>query len=137
MWRRYRWAARSPRRPVIVHAGDMALAEDTRVGLPPGPSDPQIVQAVRYTWRVPPRAPPWHARFGETFTLRLPGLEPAVITSDRELIRHMLTGDPHQRRHANDILAPALGTQSVMLLEPAPHLRRRRLLLPPFHGERI
>jgi cytochrome P450 len=60
-----------------------------------------------------------------------------VITADRSLVKHLVTGDPKARRHANDILAPVLGTGSVMLLEPDQHLERRRLLLPPFHGERV
>jgi cytochrome P450 len=60
-----------------------------------------------------------------------------VVTTDRALIRHMLTGDPLTRRHANDILGALLGDGSVMVLEPEHHIARRRLLLPAFHGERI
>ena len=35
------------------------------------------------------------------------------------------------------MLAPFLGEESVLVLEPAEHLRRRKMLLPPFHGERV
>ncbi len=38
---------------------------------------------------------------------------------------------------ANSILGPLLGPRSVMLLEEPEHVRRRRLMLPPFHGERM
>lgn len=34
-------------------------------------------------------------------------------------------------------MRPLLGDRSVFLLDPARHLQRRRLLLPPFHGERV
>jgi cytochrome P450 family 135 len=105
--------------------------------LPPGPREPGLVQALRYTWRFPPYTEALHARFGASYTLRLPGLPPTVVTTDRGLVRHMLTGDPLVRRHANDILEPFLGKRSVMLLEPDDHIARRRLLLPPFHGERV
>src|SRR5438552_3246305 len=37
----------------------------------------------------------------------------------------------------NNILRPFLGDASVLLLDGAEHLRQRRLLLPPFHGERM
>jgi hypothetical protein len=84
----------------------------------------------RYTARL-------HARFGHSYTLRVPGLPPTVVTSDRALIRQMLTGDPLARRHANDILGALLGERSVMMLEPGDHIARRRTLLPPFHGEQI
>lgn len=121
------------------HSAAMAVtaAPARTVGLPPGPSGSPWVLAARYTWRFPASTREWHARFGPSYTLRLPGLEPAVLTTDRSLVRHLLTGEPARRRHANDILEPALGSRSVMLLEPEPHLARRRLLLPPFHGERV
>jgi cytochrome P450 len=35
------------------------------------------------------------------------------------------------------VLEPALGPNSVLTLDDAPHMRQRKLLLPPFHGERI
>ena len=34
-------------------------------------------------------------------------------------------------------LRPIMGPRSVLLLEGAEHLSRRRLMLPPFHGERM
>jgi cytochrome P450 len=96
-----------------------------------------VVQALEYTLRFPRYTERLHARFGNSYTLRIPGLPPTVVTTDRELIRHMLTGDPLMRRHANDILGALLGDGSVMVLEPDRHIARRRLLLPAFHGERI
>jgi cytochrome P450 family 135 len=34
-------------------------------------------------------------------------------------------------------LLPIMGPRSVLLLEGADHLARRRVMLPPFHGERM
>ena len=65
------------------------------------------------------------------------GLAPSVVTTDRDVIRRLFTGDPNKKRHANDILREALGDRSLLLLEPAEHLARRKLLSPPFHGERV
>jgi cytochrome P450 len=95
------------------------------------------LHAVRYTWGFERFTARQHERHGPNWTLRLPGLEDAVVTSDREFIKTLLTGDPLERRHANDILRRVLGDGSVMQLEPAEHLERRKTLLPPFHGERI
>ncbi len=95
------------------------------------------LHAFRYTYRFHAFTAAQHARHGANWMLRLPGLPDAVVTSDRKVIKGLLTGDPLARRHANDILARVLGTESVLLLEPAPHLERRKLLLPPFHGDRI
>jgi cytochrome P450 len=38
---------------------------------------------------------------------------------------------------ANDILAPMIGSDSLLLLDGDDHLALRRVLLPPFHGERM
>ena len=61
----------------------------------------------------------------------------SVVTTDRDAIRRLLTGDPLVKRHANDLLREALGDRSLLLLEPGEHLARRKLLTPPFHGERV
>ena len=78
-----------------------------------------------------------HARYGDSFTARIGGLPPSVITRDREVIKRLLTGDPLSKRHANDLLREVLGDRSLLLLEPSEHLVRRKLLSPPFHGERV
>jgi cytochrome P450 len=35
------------------------------------------------------------------------------------------------------VLEPALGTRSLLLLDGSEHLRQRKLMLPPFHGQRM
>lgn len=89
------------------------------------------------TWRYAEFSDRGHARFGDTFTVRIGGLGALVLTKDRDAIRRLYTGDPLSKRHANDLLRPFVGDQSVLVLEPAEHLARRRMLLPPFHGERV
>ena len=50
-------------------------------GLPPGPRQPGLVQALEYTMRFPRYTARLHARFGHSYTLRIPGLPPTVVTS--------------------------------------------------------
>lgn len=104
--------------------------------LPPGPRTGPLL-TLRYTFDQPRLFAQCRARYGKTFSMRLVGFPPAVVTSDREVIKRLLTGDPLKRRHANDVLKPFLGERSLLLLEPGDHLARRRLELPPFHGEAI
>jgi cytochrome P450 len=56
-----------------------------------------------------------------------------------EDIKAIFTGDPDVLRagEANGALAPVVGPRSVLLLDGPEHLRHRRLLMPPFHGERM
>jgi cytochrome P450 len=79
------------------------------------------------------------ARFGDMFTLRIANEGEWVITSDPDTIRQVFTGDPRllHAGAANSILLPVLGPNSVLLLDDAPHLSQRRLMLPAFHGERM
>jgi cytochrome P450 family 135 len=105
--------------------------------LPPGPRLPPALQAILRIWRYAEFSDRGHARYGDTFTVRVGGLPTGVLTRDRDAIRRLFTGDPLAKRHANDLLRPILGEQSLLVLEPAEHLARRKMLLPPFHGDRV
>lgn len=96
-----------------------------------------MAQAVLWTRRYPEFTAKARERYGPTYTVRIGGTPTSVVTVDREAVRRLFTGNPLTKRHANDILRPVVGDRSVMLLEPAEHLQRRKLLLPPFHGERV
>jgi cytochrome P450 len=106
--------------------------------LPPGPTKPAAWQALR--WIVRPEATllAARARFGDVFTLQLP-FGKRVVLADPEAIKAVFTGDPDLFRagEANAPLEPVLGASSILLLDGSAHLRQRRLLLPPFHGERL
>jgi len=80
-----------------------------------------------------------HERCGDYFTLRPTADREIVVTADPEAVRRVFTGDPDllHAGEGNITLAPLLGPGSVLLLDGAEHLRHRRLLLPPFHGERM
>jgi cytochrome P450 len=95
------------------------------------------VQALLWGLRFPSFTARAHRTYGPTFTVRVGGLKPSVVTVDRDGIRRLLTGDPLTKRHASDQLKPLFGERSIVVLEPAEHLERRRLLLPPFHGDSV
>jgi cytochrome P450 len=95
------------------------------------------VQTLWYTFDQPGFFARCRRQFGSTWTLQLPGFPPVVITTDRDAIKRLFTGDPAKRRHGNDLLRRILGDSSLMLLEPTEHLARRRLELPPFHGQAV
>jgi cytochrome P450 len=62
-----------------------------------------------------------------------------VFTTDPEAIRQVFAGDPDKLHagKANSILKPLLGDHSLLLLDGPDHFRERRLMMPPFHGERM
>ncbi len=107
--------------------------------LPPGPRGPALVQTFRM-FRQPYRFLERCAeRYGERFTLRLLGGRTLVMLSDSEGVKDLFSGDPEDL-HAGEInryLTPVLGWNSLLMLDGERHLRERRLLAPPFHGERL
>lgn len=108
-------------------------------GLPPGPRMPSTLQAVAWARRPLPFLERCQKHFGDIFTIDVKHAGTWVILADPEDVKKVFTAD-----HAvlgvglaNSILGPLLGPRSVMLLEEPEHVRRRKLMLPPFHGERM
>lgn len=100
---------------------------------------PPALQAVGWLRRPLPFLERCQRRYGDTFTLRVRHAGTWVILADPEDVKRVFTAD-HKTLGvglANSILGPLLGPRSVMLLEEPEHIRRRRLMLPPFHGERM
>jgi cytochrome P450 len=80
-----------------------------------------------------------HARYGKRFTVKLPFQPPFVVLSDPDDIRELFMASPeaiHPGEGAR-VLEPTVGSNSVILLDEAPHMEQRKLLLPAFHGERM
>jgi cytochrome P450 family 135 len=106
---------------------------------PAGPSEPPVVQTARWLLRPIAFMESARRRFGETFSVRFVGFErPMVMLSDPETIRALYTAHEHGLPPGRTIaLLPVMGPGSVLLLEGREHLARRKLMLPPFHGERM
>ena len=109
------------------------------MALPPGPSGPAILQTLGYTYWTFPFFEWCARRYGDPFTMRMPGFGDFVLVSAPELVKQTFTGDAAQLQagKANAMLEPVVGPHSVLLLDGHEHLRQRRLLLPPLHGERM
>src|SRR4051794_35226629 len=78
-------------------------------------------------------------RYGDTFTLRLPGMPPVVVVCHPDAVRDVYKADPDVMLsgQANAALQAMLGPRSLILLDGREHLHERKLMLPPFHGERM
>jgi cytochrome P450 len=78
-------------------------------------------------------------RHGDAFSVHLLGFQtPLVMVSSPEAIRALYSEAGHQLPPGRTLsLRPIVGARSVLLLEGAEHLSRRRVMLPPFHGDRM
>lgn len=107
--------------------------------LPPGPRLPPAAQIARWLFRPIEFLESCRARYGESFSLTFPGFEtPMVIVSRPDHVAELFKGRDHGLPPGRALaLEPILGSRSVLLLEGREHLARRKLMLPPFHGERM
>ena len=78
-------------------------------------------------------------RYGPVFTIRAEPWGRAVHINDAAMIKEIFTGDPNvfHAGEGNSMLAPVLGKSSVLVLDEDEHLRARKRLLPPFHGDAV
>ena len=108
-----------------------------RSQLPPGPRAPALLQTIGWWSRPTAYLERCRARYGRRFTVCLIGQSPFVVLSDPDELKQLFQAPPevlHPGEGAR-ILEPVVGANSVILLDDAPHLRQRKLLLPAFHGE--
>jgi cytochrome P450 len=98
-----------------------------------------VAQTLLWILRPVPSMRRWQQRYGDVFTIKLALAGNSVQVCDPQLIRTVFAAKPDAARagEANQILDPVLGRNSVLLLDGREHLRQRKLLLPPFHGERM
>jgi cytochrome P450 family 135 len=111
----------------------------TTPSLPPGPSSPRALQTIRWLVRPSAYMEDCRRRFGDSFTLEVAHEGSWVFITDPDAIKQVFTGDARllHAGEANIVLLPVLGSNSVLLLDEAAHMRQRKLMLPSFHGERL
>jgi cytochrome P450 len=118
----------------------MPLPEPPAEALPRGPRlSPFLLTLV---WSV---APTWvmdqcARRLGDTFTFTFwPSGRQLVMLSEPEAVKTVFTAPPDVAPSAAGLspIASIMGPSSVITLTGSEHMRQRKLLLPPFHGERM
>src|SRR6266851_2355350 len=108
-------------------------------GLPPGPNWGPWLETIAL-WTAPVPLLRWcRRRYGRAFTLRAAPMGVGVWLTQAADIKEVFTADPAlvHAGEGNAVLAPVLGRRSVLLVDDDEHLRRRKLMLPMFHGEAI
>lgn len=108
------------------------------MSLPPGPNHSSVWTTWRWLRSPYPYLDELSRSFGETFTVRLFRLT-VVVFSNPEHVKEIFSdgGEDLEAGRFNRSLAPLLGNRSVLMVDGREHRRKRKLLLPPFHGERM
>ena len=120
-------------------AGPIDPGDATELRPPPEVPIARFRQVLAFSAREIEFVFRWRRELGEVF--RFHGIIPGgpTITSHPDHVRSLFTGDPGlvPSLTAESPLLPIVGPNSVLTANGPRHLRQRKLLLPPFHGEAI
>src|ERR1700740_3213654 len=108
--------------------------------LPAGPRAPAAWQTIAWMARPTAFLQRVHAQFGDPATIHTYWTpEPMVLFSHPDAVRDVFRLDPAiaPAGRSWEFLRPFAGPHSILLLDGDEHLRERRLLQKPFHGERM
>ncbi len=106
--------------------------------LPPRPSGPRQLRLLKLIFRPIEYMNEYGKLFPDCFAVGSEEL-PLVYVYHPEAIQQIFTAPPEQfdSGRGNGGLGFLLGQNSLILLDGQPHQRQRKLLIPPFHGERL
>jgi cytochrome P450 len=109
------------------------------MSLPPEPKSSSLVQTLRWSFRPLPFMQECREKYGDSFSVKFLTFErPMVMISDPAAIKALYTERSHGLPPGRDIiLTPIVGARSLLVTEGADHLAHRKVMLPPFHGERM
>lgn len=106
--------------------------------LPPLASTPRLLRLFKLIFDPLNYLEDYFSKYGDIFALGS-SETPFIYISNPQGIQEILTTDKTQFKTAagGDFLRTLLGDNSLLFLQGKKHQRERKLLTPPFHGERL
>jgi cytochrome P450 len=132
-------SAEEPSRAAVTQRDPAICDSFLLMTLPPEHASRPSVQTLRWFFRPIEFFEDARRRYGETFGIRFLGFKtPLYFTSDPAATKAIYSNRANTMPPGRAAtLEPVMGTRSILLLDGAEHLARRKLMLPPFHGERM
>jgi cytochrome P450 family 110 len=104
--------------------------------LPPGPGNP-LLQTYQYTRDSYGWLARMHETYGDIYTARSVN-GTIVMVNNPAGAQAVFSADPDTFvTFGSEAVKPIIGSNSMLFLTGARHRRERKLLMPPFHGERM
>jgi cytochrome P450 family 110 len=107
--------------------------------LPNGPTTLPIVQMMQAIVQPIKTLENNFQKYGDCYTAKISGFGPIVVLTDPKAVEALMTApvELFESGVTNRAFQPFLGDNSLVLLDGKPHQRQRKLLIPPFHCERL
>ncbi|MBO9534171.1 MAG: cytochrome P450 [Solirubrobacteraceae bacterium] len=108
-------------------------------GAPPLAGQSGAAMTFRWITNQVPTILGIHERHGDIASIRFANGRGGVLTRSPDDIKQLFTAPPElvPTSTANSPIGPFVGESSLLTLNGSQHLRHRKLLLPPFHGDRM
>jgi cytochrome P450 len=120
-------------------AGPITVDEAARLPAPPTIALPRLLQILRFNQRQIEFVFRGRREHGEVFRMHGTVEDGPVITGHPDHVRSLFTAKPELAPSltGESPLRPIVGPNSVLTAIGPRHMRQRKLLLPPFHGEAV
>ncbi|MDJ0724896.1 MAG: cytochrome P450 [Prochloraceae cyanobacterium] len=107
--------------------------------LPDGPKLHPVFQLINWIARPFEYLEECAAKYGDTFTIRFFGFQPWIMVSNPEAIKQIFSLHPDNISvgRSNKFIAILFGNNSLLVLDGDRHKQERKMLMPPFHGEKV
>ncbi len=116
------------------------VADDLPIRMPPIRDQSRLRETLRFAFGPMAFSLRAYRELGDVWQLQLLSRgEPFVVTAHPDHVRSLLKAKPEDAPSltGESPLRPILGPNSVLTSVGARHMRQRKLLLPPFHGEAV
>jgi cytochrome P450 len=117
------------------------FSKEVTMKVPKGPEKRSFMNTRTIQWIFRPLEvlDTYAQRYGDPFRIGGNKMLLAIYFSHPQAIQQIFTADPElfDSGSGNKVLLPFVGYNSLLLLDGDRHQRQRRLLTPPFHGERM
>lgn len=106
---------------------------------PEGPKNSKFLRTARIIMNPLGYLEEKYQQYGDIFSHEFSSFPRQVIVSNPQGIQEIFTADSKlfESGSGNQIALPLVGPNSLLLLDGDRHLQQRKLLMPPFHGERM
>jgi cytochrome P450 family 110 len=105
----------------------------------PSPKSLSFIQLINWIFRPLDFLEECSHKYGDIFKVNLMGIPPFTVVSNPQGIQEIFSVDAQKFDvgATNGLVSGLLGDNSLVLLDGEPHRQQRKLMMPPFHGEKV
>ena len=124
---------------VLIHHSNLLIQMILKPNLPGSLEAPRWLQKIQYAQDSIAYMEKAAQHYGEIFNAPVIGNYPIVLfISNPQALQYIFSNDTKRfTAPPNQLVQPLIGDYSLFVMEGSRHRRERRLLMPPFHGERM